>query len=71
MINYFLKSIKLKNIEDECKYLNISNIISKKILNQKKLITKEKIESKLIDKKFDSILDSYTPLKFINWFLNV
>ena len=69
MINYFLKSIKLKKIEDECKYLNISNIISKKILNQKNLITKEMIETKLIDKQFDVIFDTYTPLKFINWFL--
>ena len=70
IINYFLKSIKLKNINDECKYLNISNIFSKKILNQKKLITKEQIELKLIDKEFDTIFNSVTPLKFINWFLN-
>lgn len=71
MINYFLKCIKLKKIDDECKYLNISNIVSKKMLNQKNVITKEKIESKLIDKQFDVILETYTPLKFINWFLNV
>jgi len=70
IINYFLKLIKLKNLNDECKYLNISNLFSKKILNQKKLITTEKIELKLIDKEFDTIFNSFTPLKFINWFLN-
>lgn len=70
IINFFLKSIKSKKIDDECKYLNISNLFTKKVLNQKKLITFDKIELKLIDKEFDTIFYSFTPLKFINWFLN-
>tara|TARA_B100001063_G_C16773922_1_gene563685 strand:+ start:95 stop:916 length:822 start_codon:yes stop_codon:yes gene_type:complete len=71
VINYFLKSLKLKKITDECKYLNISNLITRKILNQKHIITTEKIDKKILDKDFDTNLNCYTPLKFINWFLNI
>ena len=71
LINYFLKSIKLKKIEDECKYLNIINLISKKILSKPDHLTEKNINKKLLDKKFDIILNTYTPLKFINWFLDI
>lgn len=71
LINLFLKSIKLKKIEDECLYLNIINLFSKKILSQKyQEITKEFIEEKMLNSKFDKMLNDVSPLKFINWFLD-
>ena len=70
-IIYFFKSIKTKKMNDECKYLNICNIFTKKALSSKNNITIEKIDKKFIDKDFDNILNSYTPLKFINWLLNI
>ena len=70
-IIYFLKSIKTKKIHDECKYLNICNIFTKKALSSKNNITIEKIDKKFIDREFDIVLNSYTPLKFINWLLNI
>ena len=72
LINYFLKSIKLKKIEDECVYLNVVNLFSKKVLNQKNdKITKQTIEKKMLDTNFDTIINDMSPLKFINWFINV
>ena len=70
-IIYFLKSINTKNIEDECAYLNICNIFTKKALSLKNNVTIENIDQKFIDKEFDHILNSYTPLKFINWILSI
>ena len=70
-IIYFLKFIKTKKIHDECKYLNICNIFTKKALSSKNNITIEKIDKKFIDREFDIVLNSYTPLKFINWLLNI
>ena len=71
LINIFLKSIKLKKIEDECLYLNIVNLFSKKILSQKhQEITKEMIEEKMLHNNFDKMLNDVSPLKFINFFLD-
>ena len=71
LINVFLKSIKLKKIEDECLYLNLVNLFSKKILSQKyQEITKKIIEEKMLHSKFDKMLNDVSPLKFINWFLD-
>ena len=72
LIKIFLKSIKLKKIEDECIYLNIVNLFSKKILTQKyDKITKEFIEKKILHNDFEIMIDKVSPLKFINWFLDI
>ena len=70
ILNYFLNNLKIKAIKDECKYLNICNLISKKILQDKKNISIESIDSKLSDKDFDEKLVNNTPLKFVNWLIN-
>jgi len=70
IINYFLINLKIKNIKDECKYLNICSLISKKVLYGKKNITTELIDNKLSNKDFDDKLQNNTPLKFVNWLIN-
>lgn len=72
LIILFLKSIKLKKIEDECIFLNIINLFSKKILSQKhEKFTKKSIEKKMLNNDFDNMLNNVSPLKFINWFLDI
>ena len=58
-----------KEINDECKFLNLCNLYFKKIQNNKK-IDKMKIKSKLFDKKCGEKLDKLTALKFTNWLFN-
>ena len=66
---YYKSLLLTKNINDECKFLNLCNLYFKKIQNNKK-IDKMKIKSKLFDKKCGEKLDKLTALKFTNWLFN-
>ncbi len=66
---YYKSLLLTKNINDECKFLNLCNLYFKKIQNNKK-IDKIKIKSKLFDKKCSEKLDKLTALKFTNWLFN-
>ena len=63
---YYKSLLLTKNINDECKFLNLCNLYFKKIQNNKK-IDKIIIKNKLFDKKCPEKLDKLTALKFTNW----
>ena len=66
---YYKSLLLTKNLNDECKFLNLCNLYFKKVQNNKK-IDKQKIKSRLFDKKCAEKLDKLTALKFTNWLFN-
>ena len=68
-IIYYKGLLLTKDINDECKFLNLCNLYFKKIQNNKK-IDKTKIKKKLFHKKCKEKLENFTALKFTNWLFN-
>lgn len=66
---YYKELLLTKEMNDECKFLNLCNLYFKKIQN-KKSIDKSKIKRKLFDKKCKGKLENFTALKFTNWIFN-
>ena len=66
---YYKSLLLTKELNDECKFLNLCNLYFKKIQNKKK-IDKIKIKQKLFDKKCNEKLENLTALKFTNWLFN-
>lgn len=63
---YYKSLLLTRQMEDECKFLNLCNLYFKKIQN-KKSIDKIKIKKKMFDKKCGEKLQNLTALKFTNW----
>ena len=57
--------LQSKNIKNECKFLNLSNLFFKKISNIK--FTKEQLNRRMYENDIQTKLTTLTPLKFTNW----
>lgn len=70
IFTYYKNILAVKNITDECSFLNLSNIFFKKILKGKK-ITETIIKNKMYSPECNEKLNNVTPVKFTNWLFNV
>lgn len=67
-INIFIELLKVKKDIEIHKFLYIIELFLKKI--QKKPITTQFIQTKLLIPNLDNILENFTPLKIVNWLFN-
>lgn len=67
---YYKNILAIKNITDECHFLNLSNMFFKKILKGK-FVTEYTIKNKMYSSECNEKLNSFTPTKFTNWLFNV
>lgn len=70
LFTYYKNILAVKNMTDECGFLNLSNLFFKKILKGKK-ITQEIIKNKMYSLQCNEKLSNTTPIKFTNWLFNV
>ena len=63
---YYKNLLYSKHVTDECKFLNLTNIFFKKLLQNKK-ITIDAINSKMYSAICEEKLSTMTTLKFTNW----